>query len=354
MTDRLKLVLAVALAALMFPFVFFKATDIFGAGGGPAETRVGVVTSPSVSLTVDKKNRVTAEVAGEITKATMPASSVTFSAIPQNSATTVQQAIANASVNVAITGGTIANLSSLTLNTTATPYQGIVSNVTLSAPTGNEVAYTFDYTTNKATSGNDTGVLIRMTDTASPGTSYLIQGQKGGTDVFYSKDNGSTYTSGSFNTPGDVLATRFYSYSNNVPLILFGNWSSTSTGTAVNITSYGTKTNSSGQWNTLVTRSTYSQTGTSSNTDFLIDRVETAVGSGKQLFADFQKGSSTYFSVDTAGTTTSLGGLYTSGTVTANKTSLSGGSNGKAVCWKGTSFGYCSTIVGADGSCTCN
>ncbi len=42
-------------------------------------------------------------------------------------------------------------------------------------------------------------------------------------------------------------------------------------------------------------------------------------------------------------------------TVTGTLTVSAGGSTNKAICWKtGTVLGYCSTIVGADGSCTCN
>jgi len=46
--------------------------------------------------------------------------------------------------------------------------------------TGNEAAFTLNYTTNKATSGDDTGLVVNQTDTASPGTSYLAQFQVGG------------------------------------------------------------------------------------------------------------------------------------------------------------------------------
>jgi len=52
----------------------------------------------------------------------------------------------------------------------------------LIAATGNEIAFDLQYTTNKATSGDDTGLLINLTDTASPGRSYLLRGQVGGTD----------------------------------------------------------------------------------------------------------------------------------------------------------------------------
>lgn len=70
------------------------------------------------------------------------------------------------------------------------PTSLIHGDTTLSAATGNEVAYTLNYTTNKASSGDDTGLLINHTDTASPGTSYLIDAQVGGTSRFNVKNTG--------------------------------------------------------------------------------------------------------------------------------------------------------------------
>lgn len=47
----------------------------------------------------------------------------------------------------------------------------------------------------------------------------------------------------------------------------------------------------------------------------------------------------------------SAGGFNVAGTIAA----ATGGSANKAICWKsGTTLGYCSTVVAADGSCTCN
>ncbi len=61
---------------------------------------------------------------------------------------------------------------------------------TLDEGTGNEVAYTFNYTVNKASSGNDTGMLIAMTDTASPGTSYPLNITVGAGSIFNLDLNG--------------------------------------------------------------------------------------------------------------------------------------------------------------------
>jgi hypothetical protein len=59
-----------------------------------------------------------------------------------------------------------------------------VTSIVLDEATGNEVAFDLSYTVNKATSGNDTGLKLNMTDTASPGTSLLIDAQVGGSTKF--------------------------------------------------------------------------------------------------------------------------------------------------------------------------
>jgi hypothetical protein len=55
---------------------------------------------------------------------------------------------------------------------------------TLDDATGDEVALQLDYTTNKATSGADTGFQMNMTDTLSPGTSLFADYQLGGVSLF--------------------------------------------------------------------------------------------------------------------------------------------------------------------------
>ncbi len=74
--------------------------------------------------------------------------------------------------------------------------------IVLDQATGNETALTLNYTVNKATSGNDTGLLVSMTDTASPGTSLLQDWQVGGVSVA-SIDN-----AGEFGLIGNQLLTH--------------------------------------------------------------------------------------------------------------------------------------------------
>lgn len=82
----------------------------------------------------------------------------------------------------------------------------ITQTSTLSLATGNEVAYTLNYTTNKATSGNDTGLLIGMTDTASPGTSLLLDLQVGATSKF-SVDNTGKADAQTYSVAGSAGAS---------------------------------------------------------------------------------------------------------------------------------------------------
>ena len=76
---------------------------------------------------------------------------------------------------------------------TTAPTSKLHGVASLAAATGNEIAYELDYTTNKLTSGNDTGLLISMTDTVSPGTSFLLNLQVGGASKF-SVDNAGNLT----------------------------------------------------------------------------------------------------------------------------------------------------------------
>jgi hypothetical protein len=71
----------------------------------------------------------------------------------------------------------------------------------------------------------------------------------------------------------------------------------------------GTSTNSSGVTYGLGIINTYNQTLTAGGTDLLINRTQTAVGSGPQLLADFQVGGVSRFNVDNNGSGTFNGSL---------------------------------------------
>lgn len=159
---------------------------------------------------------------------------------------------------------------------TITPASRIHGVTTLSAATGDEIAYQLNYTTNKATSGNDTGLLINHTDTASPGLSYLLQGQLNGADRFLVRNDG-------------MIRAPYIA-----PLV----------GGSSFTMSQMSFTQTSGSVTPVAILPTYNQaSGTAANTDLLINRTQTAVGSGTQLLIDAQVGGVSKFMV------TSTGGL---------------------------------------------
>jgi len=77
-----------------------------------------------------------------------------------------------------------------------TPSAKIDAVESLAAATGNEIAYELNYTTNKASSGNDTGLFIGMTNTASPGTSLPLDIQVDAGTVFSVNEAGNTTVAG--------------------------------------------------------------------------------------------------------------------------------------------------------------
>jgi hypothetical protein len=70
----------------------------------------------------------------------------------------------------------------------------------------------------------------------------------------------------------------------------------------VNIGKSSTLNGSSGVQGSLEIESTYNQTSTAGSTDLLINRTETALGSGSHYFADFQVGGTSKILIDNTGT----------------------------------------------------
>jgi hypothetical protein len=137
--------------------------------------------------------------------------------------------------------------------------------------------------------------------------------------------SGSTNISGNATFGSAVSAQRFLSASSTTALRLndLRTYS-----TAVNsVEDSPTYTNTSGSIGALVVSPTYNQTtSTASNTDLLINRTETAVGSGTQLLIDAQVGGVSKFSISSVGAITSsnlisCGGIQTNGSGTMSCTS---------------------------------
>ena len=87
-----------------------------------------------------------------------------------------------------------------------------VTPIVLNKATGNEVGLTLNYTTNKASFGNDTGLLINKTDTASPGVSALADFQTGGSSKFFVSDGGNVGIGTA--SPTNLLSVSTSTFSN--------------------------------------------------------------------------------------------------------------------------------------------
>jgi hypothetical protein len=195
-----------------------------------------------------------------------------------------------------------------------------IKTAVLGKDTTNEVAFSLNYTTNKLTSGNDTGFVINQTDTLSPGTSLLLDGRVGGVSKF-SVYNGGDLVMGAYlelSTGTETIQTA----SNGA--LTFNQTSQSGTTTVVPFSfSTGTNSRTANQQNAVRIIPTYNQTsGTAANTDLLINRTETAVGSGTQLLIDAQVASYSYFAISNKGkmiVPTTITAPGTTGDQTINK-----------------------------------
>lgn len=101
---------------------------------------------------------------------------------------------------------------------------------TLNNATGNEIAYTLDFTVNQTGTASAIGLKVNMTDTASPNTCYLLDLQKGASTKFRVDENGNLETSNITGTAGSGI-TIWGGTGAGADLIL----RSTSSGTTGNI-----------------------------------------------------------------------------------------------------------------------
>ena len=217
-------------------------------------------------------------------------------------------------------GGTPASGAGFSTNGNGYSFPAVV----LNDATGNEVAFQLDYTTNKASSGDDTGLVINQINTLSPGLSILADFQTNSGSVARIESSGNTYVKNLI--AGDSLLTGtqglyvFPAGSNSTLQLNTVNTFTVAGSIGVNIA--GTHTASSGIQTELAIKPTYNQTATAGATDILVNRTETAVGSGPQLLIDLQVGSATRFNVDNKGL---LNVAVTAG-ITADVGSIQGGS----------------------------
>lgn len=182
--------------------------------------------------------------------------------------------------------------------------QPLVIKKVLDNPTGNQAAMELNYRTNK-TAGNDIGLLINMLDTASPGTSYPIDVRVGGVSKFSVNNVGMVTSAWYF--LGSLIGNAVSATENDTTLVLQGR-NFTTTDNAIEMAS-GTFSGAGVTQAPVVIKPTYNQTTTSSATDLLINRTETAVGSGAQRLISAGTGGGSYvenFGVSNTGAVTGL------------------------------------------------
>jgi len=166
------------------------------------------------------------------------------------------------------------------------------ADVSLTDATGNEVAFDIQYTVNKATSGEGRGVVINQIDTASPeGLNPIFDCQKDGTSQFYVRDDGIVWAGVQYvyGHTGFRVGASGKITTSGLTTLPIQNHNFTSADVMIQLAS-GTLTNSSGTMVPVEIAPTYNQSSTAGATDLRINRTETAVGSGEQLFADYQIG----------------------------------------------------------------
>lgn len=153
------------------------------------------------------------------------------------------------------------------------------------------------------TTGAPTAIKLNVTNTASDAASLLMDLQVGGVSKFNVGYTGAITTGGAlFQTPTTYT---------------FRATNSGAAGTAFTINPR-TNSTTSGQVNGVSITPTYNQaSGTASNTDLLINRTETAIGSGAQYLIDAQVGGVSKFSVTNTGVIKQAG-CTTAGTLSAD------------------------------------
>lgn len=153
----------------------------------------------------------------------------------------------------------------------------------------------------KADSSALTDFLINPTLKTS---GNLIDAQVGSVSKFSVRNDGDVFCSDVFLQ----TAQLYYGITGRSSGYIYAGNKSETTGNILTLSPLDAFINTSGTRAIFAITPTYNQaTGTAANTDFLINRTQTAVGSGAQLLADMQVGSVSKFKVSNTGKVNSQG-----------------------------------------------
>lgn len=173
----------------------------------------------------------------------------------------------------------------------------------LTAASGDEVGLLLQTTVNKA-GGNYTALKVNATETAAPGTSDLLADfQVGGVTKFSVTNGGAVTTAGNVTLPsaGTLTAGKIVPAPYNSEFLMYVDGSSSATN-GFKILHNPANVKTSGSFSALNIAPSYNQaSGTAANTDLLINRTETAVGSGTQRLISAQVGSTERVGFDNKG-----------------------------------------------------
>ena len=181
----------------------------------------------------------------------------------------------------------------------------------------NEYAFKLDYTVNKS-AGNNYGMYVNMIDTASPGTSWLAWWGVNG-NIRASIDKAGQIYGYAITSP------RILTPSSEQTLEIQKQRSFSTAGKAIRFLNLSELTNTSGEVIGVQINPTINQaSGTGSYTAFVVDPVETAVGSGGGNLMDLRIGGVSKFKVTnkshlvSSGTTPTLSACGTAPAITGS------------------------------------
>lgn len=164
----------------------------------------------------------------------------------------------------------------------------------------------------------DTGLL----KVYEPGNAPYIalRAAKGSGNILESSGRSLSISNGAFGSSNDFISGTDANY-----MWIFGHAGGSAIKTNGLQVTPATSTVTSGSVTSLEILRTYNQvSGTAANTDLLINRTETAVGSGAQLLIDAQVGGASKFSVDRLGSVNAAFNFYTPSTFVTTNTDANG------------------------------